>query len=362
MHDHPPSSASAIDEAALNDLIGRTLVDLGAVSHGGLAVIGDQLGLYKALAAADAPLSSGELAARTGTAERYVREWLRSQAAGGYVTYHADTGRYAMTPEQAMLMAHDDSPAFLAGGFQAAVSALAILPKLLDAFKTGEGVGWHEHTHTLFEGVARFYRTSYLHELTSEWMPALDGVVDRLQAGAQVADVGCGHGITTLLLAEAFPASTFVGYDFHPASVETARAKAQAAGLADRVRFEVADAKTFGGGPYDLVTTFDCFHDLGDPAGVAAHIRQMLKPDGTWMLAEPQAGDRVEDNLNPLGRAFYSDSTLICVPCSLDQEVGLALGAQAGAARIGEIITASGFTRFRKATETPFNLVLEARP
>jgi 2-polyprenyl-3-methyl-5-hydroxy-6-metoxy-1,4-benzoquinol methylase len=350
-----------IEEAALDEILGKALVDFGATWNAGLVIVGDRLGLYRALAAADAPLTPKELAARTATHERYVREWLPAQAASGFVTYRAETDRYTMTAEQALLMAQDDSPVFMAGGFHAAVGALRALPKLIEAFRSGEGIGWHEHDPALFEGTERFYRTSYSHHLVAEWIPALDGVEAKLSAGARVADVGCGHGASTILMAQTYPETTFIGFDYHDASIEAARQRSRAAGLGDRVRFETASAKSFDGRGYDLITTFDAFHDLGDPAGAARHIRDMLQPDGTWMLVEPRAGDRVEDNLNPVGRVFYAASTMACVPCSLEQEVGTALGAQAGEARLREIIMGSGFTRFRRATETPFNHIFEAR-
>ncbi|MGD8866375.1 MAG: class I SAM-dependent methyltransferase [Gemmatimonadales bacterium] len=350
-----------INEAVLQALVEKALVDFGATWNAGLIIVGDRVGLYEALDASDAPLTSVELAARTATAERYVREWLRAQAAGGYITYHPETDGYSMTPEQASLMAHEDSPVFMAGGFHAAVGALRAVPKLIDAFRSGDGIGWHEHDPALFEGTERFYRASYLHHLTTDWIPALDGVEAKLHAGGRVADVGCGHGASTIIMAQAYPDASFVGYDYHEESIVAARERAQAGGVADRVRFETASAKTFNGAGYDLITTFDAFHDLGDPAGAASHIRDMLTPEGTWMLVEPRAGDRVEDNLNPLGRVFYAASTMVCTGCSLDQEVGAALGAQAGEARLHRVITGSGFTRFRRATETPFHFVLEAR-
>lgn len=354
-----------INETLLQELAGNALVDFGGAWQAGLAVIGDRLGLYRTLATAPEPLTSYELAARTGTSERYVREWLRAQAAGSYVTYHPpaaeDGERYSMTPEQALLMAHEDSPAFMAGGFQTALGGLQAVPDLLDAFRTGDGIGWSDHDHDVFEGVARFYRPGYLHQLTTAWIPALDGVDAKLERGAHVADVGCGHGITTILMAQAYPRSSFVGFDLHEASVEAARERAVAAGVSDRVRFEVATAKTFAG-TYDFITVFDCLHDLGDPVGAAAHIRSRLAPDGTWMIAEPFAGDRVEDNLNPLGRAFYAGSTFLCTPCALDQEGEVVLGAQAGEAAIEAVVRRGGLTRFRRAAETPVNLIFEAKP
>ncbi|HZR97531.1 MAG TPA: class I SAM-dependent methyltransferase, partial [Chloroflexota bacterium] len=303
-----------------------------------------------------------ELAARTHTAERYVREWLNAQAAGGYVDYDPVSGRYSLSTEQALLFADESSPAFLIGAFQTAVAAARIEPKLVEAFTSGAGVGWHEHDDGLFHGVERFFRTGYQAHLVQSWIPALDGVEAKLREGALVADVGCGHGASTILLAKAYPRSTFIGFDYHAPSIAAARRRAEAAGVADRVRFAVASSKDYPGADYDLVATFDCLHDLGDPVGTAAHIRQTLAADGTWLIVEPYAGDRVENNLNPVGRAYYSASTLVCTPSSLAQEVGLALGAQAGEARLRQVVTSGGFTRFRRATETPFNLILEARP
>ncbi len=351
----------AINEAKLHELLGKAIVDFGATFQAALAVIGDQLGLYKALAGAG-PLMPGELAAHTSTAERYVREWLNTQAAGGYVDYHPETGRYSLSPEQALLVADESSPAFLIGAFQTALAATRITPKLSEAFRTGAGIGWHEHDHQLFHGVERFYRPGYVANLVQAWIPALDGVEARLRTGAHVVDIGCGHGASTILMAQAYPKSTFVGFDYHAESIVAARERAEAAGVADRVRFEVATAKDYPGVDYDLVMIFDALHDLGDPVGAAAHVRETLKEDGTWMIVEPYAGDRVAENLNPIGRAFYAGSTLICTPNSLDQEVGLALGAQAGEARIREVVLAGGFTHVRRATQTPFNLVLEAKP
>lgn len=351
-----------INESVLEQLLTRALVDFGATWNAGLIIVGDRVGLFRVLAAADAPLTSKELAARAGAHERYVREWLRAQAASGYVTYQPEGDCYSMTAEQALIMAHEDSPVFMAGGFHAAVGALGVVPKLVEAFRSGDGIGWHEHDSALFEGTERFYRSSYSHHLVTEWIPALDGVEAKLRSGAQVADVGCGYGASTILMAQAYPEATFVGYDYHETSIEAARQRAMAVGIGDRVRFETASAKSFSGSGYDLITTFDAFHDLGDPVGAARHIHDVLHPDGTWMLVEPRAGDRVEDNLNPVGRVFYAASTMACVPCSLEQEVGTALGAQAGEARLREIITQCGFSHFRRATETPFNYVLEARP
>jgi SAM-dependent methyltransferase len=350
-----------IDQQKLQDLLGRAIGDFGGTFHAALVVTGDRLGLYKALAGAD-PVTPAELAARTGTAERYVREWLNAQAAGGYVDYDPASGRYRLSPEQALLLADETSPVFFVGGFESATAAARIEPRLVEAFRTGAGIGWHEHADGLFSGAERFFRSGYAAHLVSSWIPALDGVEAKLQAGASVADVGCGHGASTILLAQAYPRSTFVGYDYHSPSVQTARARAAAAGVADRVRFEVARATDYPGRGFDLVTMFDCLHDLGDPTGAAAHVRRTLAEGGTWMIVEPMAGDCVEDNLTPIGRAFYAASTLICTPNALAQETGVALGAQAGERRIRDVVREAGFSRFRRAAQTPFNLIFEARP
>jgi SAM-dependent methyltransferase len=351
----------ALDQEKLNDMLHRGINDFGATFHAACVTIGDKLGLYKGLAAGG-PQTPAELAKRTSTAERYVREWLASQAAGGYVTLDAATGRYSLSEEQAFTLADENSPAFLPGAFQVALAATKATPKLIEAFRTGEGLGWHEHDHELFHGTERFFRPGYAAHLVKEWIPALHGVEARLKQGGQVADVGCGHGASTVLMAEAYPKSTFIGFDYHEGSIQTARERARKSGVADRVKFEVAKAKDFPGTGYDFVTCFDCLHDMGDPVGAARHVRSTLKPEGTWMIVEPFANDRTEDNLNPIGRVFYSASTLLCTPASLDQEVGLALGAQAGEARTRQVVTEGGFTRFRRATETPFNLIYEARP
>lgn len=351
----------SLDETRLNDLLHRAVIDFGAAWHTGLVVIGDRLGLYRALAD-HGPTDSAGLAATTGTEERYVREWLRSQVAGGYVSYEPEAGRFFLSEEQAALLADDDSPYCVLGAFQAAVSGLHARERVEEAFRNGGGVAWGDHDHGLFHATERLFRPNYLANLTESWIPALDGVEEKLRRGASVADVGCGHGASTVILARSFPESRFVGYDFHQPSIEVARRRAQEAGVADRVRFEVATAKGFDGGGYDLVATFDCLHDLGDPAGAAAHIRDSLADDGAWLIVEPYAEDRLEDNLTPLARAFYSISTIVCTPCSLDQEVGRALGAQAGEAQLREVVEEGGFRRFRRAAETPFNLVFEARP
>jgi len=351
----------AINEEKMNQLLGQFLNDFGGTLHSAMAVIGDKLGLYKAMAEAG-PITSEELAKRTGTTERYVREWLSSQAAGGYATYDALTGRFFLTEEQAFALTDENGPVFLPGAFEAALAAVRIEPRMADAFKTGEGVGWHEHDHGLFRGTARFFRPGYAANLLSSWIPAFDGLEDKLSAGAKVADVGCGHGASTILMSQAFPKSRFVGFDYHQGSIDSARQKAEEAGVSDRVSFEVAKAKDYQGKDYDFVTFFDCLHDMGDPVGAAAHVHSTLKSDGSWMIVEPFANDKLEDNLNLIGRIFYAVSTIVCTPASRSQEVGLGLGAQAGEARIREVATSGGFTRFRRATETPFNLVFEARP
>jgi 2-polyprenyl-3-methyl-5-hydroxy-6-metoxy-1,4-benzoquinol methylase len=353
--------AVAVDGDKLMEFVFRAVDEVGATLNTALVVMGDRLGLYRALAGSG-PLSPAELAERTGTAERYVREWLNAQAAGGFVTYEPDSGRYALPPEQAVALTDVSSPAYLPGFFQIALGSMIDSPKIADAARTGAGYGWHEHVHDVHEGCERFFRTGYNAHLISEWLPALDGVVTKLKAGGHVADVGCGHGASTILMAEAYPNSTFAGSDYHDGSIATARRHATDAGVAERIRFETAPAAAYSGTGYDLVTMFDCLHDMGDPVGAARHVRGTLKDDGTWMIVEPHAGDRVEDNLNPVGRAFYAFSTLLCTPASLSQDVGLALGAQAGEARIADVVRAGGFTRFRRVAETPFNLVFEARP
>ncbi len=353
--------AVEVDGDKLMQFVFNAVGEVGATLNAALVVMGDRLGLYRALAGAGA-LSPAELAERTGSAERYVREWLNAQAAGGYVTYDPESGRYTLPPEQTVALTDADSPAYLPGFFQLALGSVIDSPKIVEKARSGDGFGWHEHVHDVHEGCERFFRPGYNASLVAEWLPALDGVVEKLQRGALVGDVGCGHGSSTILMAQAFPHSSFVGSDYHEGSIETARRRAQEAGVADRVTFNVASATESNGAEYDLVTMFDCLHDMGDPVGAARQVLGSLKPDGTWMIVEPQAGDRVEDNLNPVGRAYYAFSTLLCTPASLSQDVGLALGAQAGQARIGDVVTAGGFTRFRRAAETPFNLVFEARP
>ena len=350
-----------VDEAKLEEFVFRAVEEVGATLNAALVVMGDKLGLYRALAGAG-PLSSSELAERSGVSERYAREWLNAQAAGGYVQYDPDSSRYTLAPEQTVALTDADSPAYLPGFFQIALGSVLDSPRITEAARSGDGVGWHEHNHDVFDGCERFFRPGYNANLIPAWLPALEGVVERLTAGAKVADLGCGHGSSTILMAQEFPASTFVGSDYHEGSIETARVRAEEAGVADRVSFEVAPAAGHPGSGYDLVTTFDCLHDMGDPVGAARHVRELLTADGTWMIVEPKAGDRVEDNLNPVGRAYYGFSTLLCTPASLSQQVGLALGAQAGPARIRDVVTAAGLTRFRTAAETPFNLVFEVRP
>lgn len=350
----------ALNIDKLNAFIGQFVGDLGAAAHAGMVVIGEQLGLYKALAAG--PMTSVQLAAKTNTDERYVREWLASQAAGGYVTYDDKNNKFSLNQEQAFTLASEDSPAYLPGAFELALGSLAAVPRIIESFRTGAGMGWHEHVDGVFHGCEKFFRPGYAANLVSSWIPSLSDVKTKLEKGARVADIGCGKGASTLLMAQAFPNSRFFGFDYHDKSIEAARESAQRSGVADRVTFEVASAKNFPGKDYDFIAVFDCLHDMGDPVGASAHVRQSLAKDGTWMIVEPFANDQLKDNLNPVGRVYYSFSTLLCTPCSRSQEVGLCLGAQAGEARIREVVTAAGFNRFRRATETPFNIVYEARP
>jgi SAM-dependent methyltransferase len=349
----------AVDQDKLMAFLGTFVGDLGATMAAGSVVVGDRLGLYKGLAGK--PQTPQELADATGTDPRYVEEWLRGQAAGGYVGFDPATGAYSLSEEQAFALTDPDGPVFLPGAFELALGALRAVPRITDAVRSGAGVGWHEHDGDVFTGCEKFFRPGYLANLP-DWLPALDGVADKLRAGAKVADIGCGHGASTVLMAGAYPASTFVGSDYHDASVDQARQRVRDAGLEDRVSFQVASAQTFTGGPYDLVTTFDAIHDMGDPLGAATHVREMLGPDGTWMIVEPFAGDTVADNLNPVGRIYYSFSTFLCVPNALSQSGGYALGAQAGEPPIRRLVTDAGFTRFRRVAETPFNIVYEARP
>ena len=352
---------AAINEDKLNAFMGQVVGELGATVNAGLIVIGDRLGLYKAMAQAG-PVTSAGLAEKTGTAERYVREWLNAQAAGGFVEYDAKTHTYLLPPEQALALADEDSPAFVGGAFELATATLKSVSEIESAFRSGAGFGWHQHDSGVATGCERFFRPGYNANLVSSWLPALEGVEAKLGVGAKVADVGCGLGASTRLMAQAYPRSRFSGFDYHRESIELARRKAKDAGLQDRTQFEVGAASAFPGSGYDLITMFDCLHDLGDPVGAARHVRQALAPDGTWLIVEPMAGDSVEQNLNPVGRAYYAFSNFLCTPSSLSQDVGLALGAQAGEARIRDVVTAGGFTRFRRVAETPFNIVYEVRP
>jgi SAM-dependent methyltransferase len=349
-----------LDQAKLHEFVMRAVGEMGAAMNAALIVIGDKLGLYKAMSGAG-PMTSAELAKKTGTAERYVREWLASQAAGGFVTYDAASGKYTLPPEQALALADETSPVFLPGFFEVVAACVKDEPKITDAFRSGKGVGWHEHDHGLFAGTERFFRPNYRAHLISEWIPALEGTEAKLKAGAKVADVGCGLGTSTILMAQAYPKSTFVGFDYHDGSIKMAREAAAKAGVEDRVKFEVARAKDYPGKGFDFVAFFDCLHDMGDPEGAAKYVKESMAPDGTWMIVEPFAHDKLEDNLNPIGRVYYAASTMLCTPASLSQEVGLALGAQAGEGRLSKILKAAGFSRVRRAAETPFNIVLEAR-
>jgi 2-polyprenyl-3-methyl-5-hydroxy-6-metoxy-1,4-benzoquinol methylase len=350
-----------VDEARLHDLMGKLVMDAGAAATAPLVILGDRLGLYKALAGGE-PATSAELAATTNTHERYVREWLAAQAAAGYVAYDPASERYTLTPEQAMAFADEESPAFFVGAFETLASTYVDRPKIEQAFRTGRGVGWHEHDEMLFCGCERFFRSGYVAHLVSDWLPAVEGAVERLEEGAMVADIGCGHGASTIIMAQAFPRSHFIGFDYHEGSIEHARQAAERAGVADRVSFETATAQDFPGRDYDFVTVFDALHDMGDPVGAARHVRGALARDGIWMIVEPLAADRLEDNLNPVGRLYYAASTSICTPASLAQPGARGLGAQAGEARLRQVLAEGGFTRVRRATETPFNMVLEARP
>ncbi len=350
-----------MNEEKLTSLVGQVLNDLGGAFSIGLVRIGSALGLYRTLLAGG-PMTSSELALNSGIHERYVREWLAHQAASNYVTYDPKAKTFAMFPEQAAILGDKDSPVYLADAFEAAAAYSEDTPKIQSAFRKGSGVGWANRTGCLFCAIARFFRPGYQANIVENWLPALDGVVEKLRRGARVADVGCGHGYSTLMMAKAFPNSEFVGFDFHSASIDDARRHAKKHNAAGNVRFEISSAKAYPGENYDLVTFFDCLHDMGDPVGAAAHVRRSLRPDGTWMIVEPFAHDNLEDNLNPVGRLYYAASTLVCVPTSLDQEAGAALGAQAGERRLRDVAKSGGFASFRRAAETPFNLILEARP
>jgi SAM-dependent methyltransferase len=353
-------AAQPLDQAKLHEFVMRAVGEMGAAMNAALIVIGDKLGLYKAMSGAG-PMTSAELAKKSGTAERYVREWLAAQAAGGFVTYDAASGKYTLPPEQALALADETSPVFLPGFFEIVAACVKDEAKITDAFRSGKGVGWHEHDHGLFAGTERFFRPNYRAHLISEWIPALEGTEAKLKAGAKVADVGCGLGTSTILMAQAYPKSSFVGFDYHDGSIKMAREAAAKAGVGDRVKFEVAKAKDYPGKGFELVAFFDCLHDMGDPEGAAKHVKESMASDGAWMIVEPFAHDKLEDNLNPIGRVYYAASTMLCTPASLSQEVGLALGAQAGEGRLSKILKAAGFSRVRRAAETPFNIVLEAR-
>jgi SAM-dependent methyltransferase len=355
------AATTTVDEARLEQFLGQAVTDIGAAMNGVLVMMGGELGLWKALAGAG-PVSCAEVAEKSGVAERYVREWASAQAASGYLEYDADADTFTLPPEQAMAFADEDSPVYLLGGYHLISSAFKDREKIEERFRSGDGFGWHEHDPELFLGTEQFFRPGYRAHLVAEWIPALEGMDEKLRGGAKVADIGCGHGISTILMAQAYPESTFHGYDYHDASIERARQIAEAEGVSGNTEFEEASAKEFPGDGYDLVCFFDCLHDMGDPVGALEHVRETTGDDGTVMLVEPFAADSLTENLNPVGRVYYAASTLICTPSSLDQEVGLGLGAQAGEGRLREVAEKAGFTRFRRATETPFNLVLETRP
>lgn len=350
---------SKIDDQKLHELMGKMVGDMGAAAGGVLVVIGLRLGLFATLAK-EGNCTAGKLAESSNTAPRYILEWASAMAAAGYLEYHAASESFSLNPEQAAVFADEESPFFMGGGFYSIASLYHDEPKVTEAFKTGEGVSWGSHDSCLFCGVAKFFKPTYKGHLLQDWIPALEGVREKLEKGIHVADVGCGYGISTMMMAEAYPNSHFFGYDFHEPSIEQARAVAAEKKL-ENISFEVARAKEFGGGPYGLVTFFDCLHDMGDPAGAAGHVYEMLEPGGTWMIVEPFAHDTLEENLNPVGRVYYSFSTTVCTPSSLSQEVGLGLGAQAGEKRLREVIESGGFKKVWRATETPFNIVLEAR-
>jgi SAM-dependent methyltransferase len=353
--------ASTLDRAKLDAFAQRFLGDLGTAMHMPTVLVGDRLGLYRAMADG-VPVTAAGLAERTGTDERYVTEWLAAQAAAGYVDFDAATAVFRLPPEHAALLVDRGGPVFIPGAFQLAASAFKDEPMITEAFRTGEGVPWHSHHPDLFAGVDRFSRAGYAANLTTAWLPALEGVEQKLRDGATVADVACGHGSSTLIMAEAYPASTFVGFDYHDASIDAAHRAAETAGLSRRVSFDIASAQDYPGAGYDLVVILMSWHDMGDPVGAARHVLSTLAPDGTWMIVEPRAGDCIADNLNPVGKLWYSTSTLVCTPGARAQDGGLALGAQAGEHRSRELVTEAGFTRFRRAAETPVHVVYEARP
>ena len=350
--------AQDLDQQRLHHYLEKMVNDFGAAASAPLVLIGDRLGLFRSLAD-HGPLDPQQLADHTGTHERYVREWLAAMLAAEYIEHDPATGAFSMSPEQVAVFADKDSPVLMTGGFYSLASVFMDESRVAEAFRSGGGLGWEDRNSCLFCGVEKFFRPSYEANLVQQWLPALDGVIEKLHRGASVADVGCGHGASTIIMAQAFPRSTFVGFDIHDGSIDHARRHARELGLTN-VRFEVATAKDFPG-QWDLVTCFDCLHDMGDPVGAASHVRKALADDGTWMIVEPMAGDRLEDNLNPIGRIYYAFSTAVCVPTSLSQEVGLALGTQAGEAKLRQVIEAGGLTRVRRAAETPFNLIIEAR-
>jgi 2-polyprenyl-3-methyl-5-hydroxy-6-metoxy-1,4-benzoquinol methylase len=355
------SGTETVNEAKLEEFMGQAVVDIGAAMNGVLVMIGGELGLWKALAGAG-PLSAAEVAERSGVSERYVREWASAQAASGYLEFDADAETFRLPPEQAMAFADEESPVYLLGGYHVVSSAFKDRSRIAERMRSGDGFGWHEHDPELFLGTEQFFRPGYRAHLVDEWIPALEGVEEKLRAGARVADIGCGHGVSTTIMAGAYPQSSFHGFDYHEESIRRSRELAAAEGVSENTEFETASAKDYPGEGYDLVCFFDCLHDMGDPVGAMRHVRKGLDDDGTVMLVEPFANDTLPENLNPVGRIYYAASTLICTPSSLDQEVGLALGAQAGEDRLGAVAAEAGFSRFRRATETPFNLVLEARP
>src|SRR3984957_2951326 len=354
------ASAQPINEAKLHEFMMKAVGEMGAAMNAALILVGDKLGIYKAMAGAG-PMTSEEIAAKTKAHERYVREWLAAQSAGGFITYDSSTRKYTLPPEQALALAAENRPVFLPGFFEIVSACIKDESKVTEACRTGKGLGWHEHDHCLFAGTERFFRPNYRAHLIGEWIPALEGTEAKLKAGAKVADVGCGLGTSTILMAQAYPKSSFVGFDYHDGSIKMAREAATKAGVGDRVKFEVAKAKDYPGKGFDFVAFFDCLHDMGDPEGAAKHVKESMAADGTWMIVEPFAHDKLEDNLNPIGRVYYAASTMLCTPASLSQEVGLALGAQAGEGLLSKILKAAGFSRVRRAAETPFNIVLEAR-
>ncbi|HZQ86633.1 MAG TPA: class I SAM-dependent methyltransferase [Acidimicrobiales bacterium] len=351
----------AVDEARLEELVGRIVTELGAAEGVALHRIGDERGIWKAMAGAGG-LTVAEVATRSGCNERYVREWLSAEAIAGYVEYDAATETFSISDEVAFTFADDESPLFMGGAWQVTCGLFDSVPKVTEAFRTGAGVAWADHNHDLFQGVERFFRPGYNANLIDGWLPALSGVVEKLQRGATVADVGCGHGASTIILAQAFPASTFVGFDYHDASIVAARKAAAEAGVADRVSFEVASAQSYPGTGYDLVCFFDCLHDMGDPDGAARHVRSTLADDGTWMLVEPAASDSLAESMNPVARVYYASSTLLCLPASLADEGHRGLGNQVPDAQLAELTGAAGFSSCRRATETPFNRVFEVKP